>query len=221
MPAERKVQQVEEMRQWMEKCTVAVSTDYTGLGVTVMTGLRRALRDKDIEYRVVKNRLAHLAAEAADRPGFKEIISGPTGIAVGYGEPTDPAKTLSEYLRANRIRMDIRGGMLGDRALTTEEVRNLAQLPSREELIAPPHGSDQRPRGRLGERAERSDRRPRQGAPAPRRKRTTARSLATRSPFPLVVGRLEPAPCLTRGWGWHSPPTTTNREVNSRDHDQG
>ncbi len=124
------------MRQWMEKCTVAVSTDYTGLGVTVMTGLRRALREKDIEYRVVKNRLAHLAAEAADRPGFKEIISGPTGIAVGYGEPTDPAKTLSEYLRANRIRMEIRGGMLGDRALTTEEVRNLALLPSREELVA-------------------------------------------------------------------------------------
>ena len=136
MPAERKVQQVEEMRQWMEKCTVAVSTDYTGLGVTVMTGLRRALREKDIEYRVVKNRLAHLAAEAADRPGFKEIISGPTGMAVGYGEPTDPAKTLSEYLRANRIRMEIRGGMLGDRALSAEDVRNLAQLPSREELIA-------------------------------------------------------------------------------------
>ncbi len=136
MPAERKVEQVEEMRQWMEKCTVAVSTDYTGLGVTVMTGLRRALREKDIEYRVVKNRLAHLAAEAADRPGFKQIIEGPTGMAVGYGEPTDPAKTLSEYIRANRIRMEIRGGMLGDRALSAEEVRNLAQLPAREELVA-------------------------------------------------------------------------------------
>ena len=136
MPAERKVQQVEEIRQWMEKCTVAVSTDYTGLGVTVMTGLRRALREKDVEYRVVKNRLAHLAAEAASRPGFKQIVEGPTGIAIGYGEPTEPAKTLSEYIRANRIRMEIRGGMLGDRALTADEVRSLAQMPSREELIA-------------------------------------------------------------------------------------
>ena len=120
----------------MEKCTVAVSTDYTGLGVTVMTGLRRALREKDVEYRVVKNRLAHLAADAANRPGFKQIVEGPTGIAIGYGEPTDPAKTLSEYIRANRIRMEIRGGMLGDRALSPEEVRSLAQMPTREELIA-------------------------------------------------------------------------------------
>jgi large subunit ribosomal protein L10 len=124
------------MRQWMEKCTVAVSTDYTGIGVSVMTGLRRALRDKDIEYRVVKNRLAHLAADAANRPGFKEIISGPTGIAIGYGEPTDPAKTLSEYIRANRLRIEVRGGMLGDRALSAEQVRSLALLPSREELVS-------------------------------------------------------------------------------------
>ena len=160
MPAERKVEQVDEIRQWMEKCTVAVSTDYTGLGVTVMTGLRRALREKDVEYRVVKKPSGAPGRRGPPTaPGFKQIVEGPTGIAIGYGEPTDPAKTLSEYIRANRIRMEIRGGMLGDRALSADEVRSLAQMPSREELIARLMGQLNGPARRPGERAQRPSRR--------------------------------------------------------------
>ena len=99
MPTERKINRVEEMRGWMEQCTIAISTDYTGLPVGEMTNLRRALRDRGIRYRVVNNRLAHLAADAADRAQIKEIIVGPTGIAFGYDDPSEPAKacwSLSE-----------------------------------------------------------------------------------------------------------------------------
>ena len=127
---------VEEMRRWMETCTVAVSADYTGLGVGSMTGLRRTLREKDIQFRVVKNTLAHLAADAANRPAFKQIVEGPTGIAFGYGEPTEPAKILADFIRATRSPLTIRGGILGDRALSAEQVNTLALLPSKEELIA-------------------------------------------------------------------------------------
>ena len=136
MPTERKINSVEEMRRWMEECTVAISTDYTGLSVSAMTGLRRSLREKNVQFRIIKNTLAYRAADAAGRPAFKEIVEGPTAFAFSYGEPTDPAKALVEFIRATRSPLKIRGGILGDRILTLEEVNNLATLPSKEELIA-------------------------------------------------------------------------------------
>ena len=136
MPTERKINAVEEMRQWMQECTVAISTDYTGLSVGAMTGLRRSLREKNVQFRIIKNTLAYLAADAAGRPAFKDVVEGPTAFAFGYGEPVDPAKVLVEFIRTTRSPMKIRGGVLGDRMLTVEQVDNLATLPSKEELIA-------------------------------------------------------------------------------------
>ena len=136
MPTERKINSVEEMRRWMEECTVAISTDYTGLSVSAMTELRRSLREKNVQFRIVKNTLAYRAADAAGRPAFKEIVEGPTAFAFSNGEPTDPAKALVDFIRTTRSPLKIRGGILGDRVLTLEEVNNLATLPSKEELIA-------------------------------------------------------------------------------------
>ena len=136
MPAERKIKNVEEMREWMEKCTVVISTDYTGLAVDQMTGLRRSLRERGVVYLVVKNTLALLAADAAGRPAIKDIIDGPTGFAYSYGEITEPAKALSEFIRANRSPLKIRGGVMGDLPLTLEQVNQLAVMPPRNELIA-------------------------------------------------------------------------------------
>ena len=120
----------------MERCTIAISADYTGLGVGAMTQLRRALRDKGVEFRVVKTTLAHLAADAAGRPAMKDITEGPTGFAIGYGDPMDPAKALVDFIRANRSALRIKGGLMGGKTLSAAEVDTLATLPSREELIA-------------------------------------------------------------------------------------
>ena len=120
----------------MEECTVAISTDYTGLSVSAMTELRRSLREKNVQFRIVKNTLAYRAADAAGRPAFKEIVDGPTAFAFSNGEPVDPAKALVDFIRTTRSPLKIRGGILGDRVLTLEEVNNLATLPSKEELIA-------------------------------------------------------------------------------------
>ena len=136
MPTERKANLVEEMRQWMQECTVAISTDYTGLSVSAMTNLRRSLREKNVHFRIIKNTLAYRAADAAGRPAFKEVVEGPTAFAFSYGEATDPAKALVEFIRSTRSPLKIRGGILGDRVLTVEQVDNLATLPSKEELIA-------------------------------------------------------------------------------------
>ncbi len=145
MPTERKIQAVDEMRQWMEHCTIAVSTDYTGMSVGAMTDLRRTLREKGVQFRIIKNSLAHLAADAAGRPELKTIVEGPTGIAFGDGEPAALAKALADHIRAARAPMRITGGVLGDRTLTAQEVDTLATLPSREELVARLLGQMQAP----------------------------------------------------------------------------
>jgi len=137
------------MREWMSTCTVAISADFSGLGVTDMTALRRALREAGVEFRVVKNTLAYLAADAAGRPELKNIVEGPTGIAFGYGDPAGPAKALVQFIRANRSPMRIRGGVMGERGLSAQEVDTLAMLPSREELIARLLGQMQGPVTRL------------------------------------------------------------------------
>ena len=136
MPTEAKTKEVDRLRQLIEGCAAAVSVDYTGMPVGAMTELRRALRQRGVQLRVVKNSLTYLAADAAGRPLIKEIVQGPTGIAFGFDDPLAPAKALTEFIRDTRSVLKIRGGLLGERALTSAEVAQLAALPSKEELIA-------------------------------------------------------------------------------------
>lgn len=145
MPTARKIGAVDEMRGWMEQCTIAISTDFTGLGVTEMTALRRTLRENGVQFSVVKNTLAHLAADAAGKPAIKDIVQGPTGIAFGYGDPTEPARALGEFMRSKRSSLTIKGAFMEERILTAGEVNTLAMLPSREELIARLMGQMQGP----------------------------------------------------------------------------
>ena len=136
MPTERKIELVDEMRRWMETCTIAISTDYTGMSVSGMTEFRRALREKEVQFKIVKNTLALLAADAAGRPEIKGIIEGPTGIAFSDGEPAALARALADYIKASRAPMRLKNGVMGDRALSAEQVNVLATLPPLEQLIA-------------------------------------------------------------------------------------
>ena len=136
MPTEAKRAQVESIRELLESSTAVVSTDYTGLSVESMTDLRRALRGNGVGFRVVKNTLTHLAADAAGKPGMKEIVEGPTGIAFSADDPVAPAKALREFIRSSRSQMTIRGGLLGEQVLSAAEVDRLADVPSKDELIA-------------------------------------------------------------------------------------
>lgn len=136
MPTDRKSETVEQLRNLFEGCTIAISADYSGMTVGAMTELRRSLRDSGVEFHVVKNRLVYLAADAAGRPAVKEIVKGPTGLALGFGDPVEPARALTEFLRNTRYPLEVRGGVLGDRVLTAQEVSSLALLPSKDQLIA-------------------------------------------------------------------------------------
>ena len=118
MPTQAKEDAVSELADKFGRSSIVITTDYSGLPVGEMTALRRALREAGVEYRVVKNTLAYLAADAAGRPAIKEAIEGPTGIALGYGEPTEPAKALSGFIRSARSDLKVRGGELDGKTLT-------------------------------------------------------------------------------------------------------
>ncbi len=145
MPTERKVQTVTELEQLLGRCTMAIATDYRGLKVSALTELRQHLRTRDMEYRVVKNTLVHLAAEKAGRSGFETVVQGPTGLVLGFGDAGETAKALQGYLRQSRSPLSIRGAVMGDRVLSTEELSRLADLPPRAQLLAQLLGQMQAP----------------------------------------------------------------------------
>jgi len=130
----------------MDRCSNAVLTDYKGLSNAELTALRRKLRDSGIEYRVVKNTLARFAAEKAGKSFLAGSFEGPVAIAFGYDEVVEPAKTLSAYIRsAPDTVLSIKGGFMGDRLLSQDDVKTLASIPSREVLIAQVLGGMQAP----------------------------------------------------------------------------
>ena len=134
MPTDEKIQEVAELADRLSRCTVAVATDFSRMSVKDMTALRHHLSEQGIEYRVVKNTLTQRAADAAGRPGIKEILEGPTGFVFGYEDPMKPVKVLVEYVRANRVLLAVRGALLDDTVYKGQAVTGLAMLPSRQEL---------------------------------------------------------------------------------------
>ena len=136
MPTEKKVQQVEELKQRISACTIAVATDYRGLSVNNMTELRRRLREKGIEYKVVKNNLARIAAEQVGSAEFHRLLEGTTAVAFGYDDPMEPARVLNEYVRTTRLPLSIRAGIMDGKYLSGSQLSLLLTLPSREELVA-------------------------------------------------------------------------------------
>lgn len=135
MPTEKRISQVQEIQDRLNRCTIAVATDPTGLTVNVINDLRRRLRERGVEYRFVKNTLTYLAADGADLPHLKSAVQGPTALAFGYDDPAQTAAALEEYVRTTRVQLSIRGGILGKRLLTAAEVSSLATLPPREVLV--------------------------------------------------------------------------------------
>ena len=141
MATEKKEQQVQEIADRLGRCTIAIATDYRGLAMPEVTALRRKLRELDVEYRVIKNTLARLAAEQTGMHPLVQFLEGPTAIAFGYGEATEPAKVLIDHIRQERSILAVKGAVMGDRSLASNEVGVLATLPSKQELIAKTAGA--------------------------------------------------------------------------------
>ena len=146
---EQKAEQVELLTEKLKKAKVAVLTDYRGLTVSQIQDLRGKLRTGDVEYRVVKNTLARRAAEAAGAPALQSELEGPVAIAFGYDDLSAPAKLINEWVRQTRLKLDVKGGLVEGRVFSPDQVKQLADLPSRETLIAQLMGTLQSPVGQL------------------------------------------------------------------------
>ena len=136
MARPEKVEQVELLTEKLKKAKAAVLTDYRGLTVSQLQDLRARLRAQDVEYRVVKNTLARRAAVEAGHEEFQDLLSGPVAIAFGYGELGVPAKLLGEFARQTRLKVDVVGGLIEGRVMAADEVRQIADLPPRDVLLA-------------------------------------------------------------------------------------
>jgi large subunit ribosomal protein L10 len=108
-------------------------TDFTGLNVKRMTELRRRLRRVGVDYVVIKNTLALRAVNDSGLVG--ERLKGPTGLVVGT-DPVAAAKVLSDFAREFEQKPAVKGGMLDGKAIDSAQVKKLASLPSREQMLA-------------------------------------------------------------------------------------
>ena len=136
MPTSKKEEEVKLIAERLSRCTSAIATDYRGLTTTEMNRLRSRLRDKGVEYRVVKNTLARLAAEQSGKQSLHPFLQGPTALAFGYQDVAEPAKALVSYMRSERSELSIKGGLMDGDSMSAEQVHTLATLPSKEQLVA-------------------------------------------------------------------------------------
>lgn len=134
MARPEKVAVVEEIAEKFRESSASVVTEYRGLTTAQLTTLRRAL-GADVTYRVAKNTLVKRAAADAGVDGLDELLVGPTAIAFVTGEPVDAAKTLRDFAKDNKA-LVIKGGFMDGHPLTVHEVNRIADLESREVLLA-------------------------------------------------------------------------------------
>ena len=129
-----KTSAVAELTEDFRTATATVLTEYRGLSVTSMKDLRRALGEKT-KYSVVKNTLTKIAAKDAGVDLSPDLLVGPSAVAFIKGDPIDAAKSLRDFAKENPF-LVIKGGIYEGKAVTKEEIMQLANLESREVLLA-------------------------------------------------------------------------------------
>lgn len=135
MPTPHKEATVAELKELVAKANIVISAEYRGLKVKELTQLRRSLRDAGIEARVVKNRLFQIAAEQAGVAGAGSVVEGPSMVIFGYGDVVSPSKVIADYMRTARNAFAPKKVYMDGQVQAGSIVAELANLPSREELI--------------------------------------------------------------------------------------
>lgn len=140
---------VAELQERLGRAPVLYLTDFTGLDVKSITTLRRSLKASGAEYLVVKNRLAMRAFTDLDLPDISEVLEGPTGLVFGYDDAVTPAKTLADFARENGDKPVFKLGIIEKEIVRPEQIRRIASLPPREQLLAQLAGAFEAPMAAL------------------------------------------------------------------------
>ena len=131
----QKIKEVDELAEKINKAKVVLLTDYRGINVEDVTGVRAKLRGANTEYRVIKNNITRRALEKCYFGELDELLVGPTAVVLGYDDYLEASKIIYEYAKDNDF-YKIKGGIIEGKVVSAEEIITLAKLPSRETLIA-------------------------------------------------------------------------------------
>ena len=131
MIKQEKEKVVRELTEKMKEAKAIYLTDFTGLDVVRATELRKKLREASVDYQVVKNTLAQLAAKNAGYDMLLEYLTGPTGMAFGITDPIVPARILSEFAKDETVKLLVKVGLVEGTLFDPAAVRKLASLPLR------------------------------------------------------------------------------------------
>ncbi|MCU9615240.1 50S ribosomal protein L10 [Caldibacillus lycopersici] len=132
---EQKKLVVDEIAQKLKNSVSTVVVDYRGLNVAEVTELRKQLREAGIEFKVYKNTLTRRAAETAELAGLNEVLTGPNAIAFSAEDVVAPAKIINDFAKKHEA-LEIKAAVIEGNISTVEEVKALAELPSREGLLS-------------------------------------------------------------------------------------
>ncbi|WP_062349788.1 50S ribosomal protein L10 [Bacillus kwashiorkori] len=132
---EQKKQMVEEIAEKFKGSVSTVVVDYRGLNVAEVTELRKQLREAGIEFKVYKNSLTRRAVEAAELSGITDVLTGPNAIAFSSEDVVAPAKILNDFAKKHEA-LEIKAGVIEGNVASVEEIKALAELPSREGLLS-------------------------------------------------------------------------------------
>jgi large subunit ribosomal protein L10 len=134
-PRAEKVAVVDEVRGRLDDADAAILTEYRGLSVQALATLRRSLAPVGADYKVYKNTLVRFAVRDAGLAELEPMLEGPTAIAFVKGDAAAAAKSLRDYSRTQPL-LVIKGGVLGDKVIGASETQALADLPSRDVMLA-------------------------------------------------------------------------------------
>jgi large subunit ribosomal protein L10 len=130
-----KEQLVNEIADKLRESSATVLTDYRGLTVTEMTALRKELREAGVEFKVLKNTMTRRATALVNLTDLDPFLVGPTAIAFSKEDAIAPAKVLNKFAKDHKA-LEIKAGVVEGKTVSVDEIKALADLPSREGLLS-------------------------------------------------------------------------------------
>ena len=135
---------IDEIKAKLETAQSAVVIDYMGITVEQADAMRKKLREANVDYTVYKNTLVKRAIEGTDFAGLADVLEGPSAIAISKDDATAPARVINEVIKAYK-KMEFKAGVVEGNFFDKEGIQAIADIPSREVLIAKFMGSIQSP----------------------------------------------------------------------------
>ncbi len=135
MPTEKKGETISELEERIVGATLMILTDYRGLTVTDLQGLRGLLRGVGAEFRIAKNTLTRIAANNRGIASLDATLEGPTALVFTGEDIVGASKVINDFARTSRI-LKVKGALLQGKAVAATDVEALATMPPKEELIA-------------------------------------------------------------------------------------